>query len=156
MDERRNNATVAPDRDWFDNDELFAELLRTGHQWAERVARELRTHGLHVSVTPMAWRESIECRGEFSDEIDLTVGLRRRKTIDVKSRNLAFTSPEDYPYETALVDTVSGWQAKPRKPAAIVLVSQITARCWSSRPAASRRGRSEAGTTESDGSTTGS
>lgn len=74
----------------------------------------------------MAWRRSIDRRGDFADEIDLTVGRERRRTLDVKSRNIAFTSPADYPYETALVDTVSGWQAKPRKPAAIVLVSQIT------------------------------
>jgi hypothetical protein len=62
--ERTRRAAAAGAVDWFDNDRLFAELLRTGHVWAERVGRELRLQGPHISVTPMAWRESIDRRDE--------------------------------------------------------------------------------------------
>ena len=44
----------------------------------------------------------------------------------MKSRRLRFSGPDDFPYESVLVDTVSGWEAKTHKPAAIVCVSQFT------------------------------
>ena len=72
----------------------------------------------------MEWRASIAERHAFADEYDLTVGSRRPVRVDVKSRRLRFTGPNDYPWPTALVDTVSGWSAKADTPVAIVLVSQ--------------------------------
>jgi hypothetical protein len=113
--------------DWFENDDLFRELLAVGHRWAGVVAAYLRNAGLDVEITPMEWRKTIEHRGEFADEYDLSViGARVPIHVDVKSRALGFTTPEDYPYPTAFVDTVSGWDAKAHKPSAIVLVSQLT------------------------------
>jgi hypothetical protein len=110
--------------DWFENDELFRELLETGHAFAVKVAEALLSEGLAVTVTPMEWRETIEDRHEFADECDLVVGRSRQQVVDVKSRKLRFSGPADFPYRTAFVDTVSGWNAKTRKPIAIVLVSQ--------------------------------
>jgi hypothetical protein len=112
--------------DWFSNDELFRRELEEGHIHAADVAARLRASGLPVAVTPLEWRQSIEDRHTFSDEIDLTVGTRHPSRVDVKSRRLIFDGPGDYPYPTALVDTVAGWEAKARKPVAIVLASQHT------------------------------
>lgn len=111
---------------WFDDDALFVSQLRTGHEFAEYVAERMMREGLAVRVTPIEIRADIEDRHRFADEHDLTVGRHRELRIDVKSRNLRFTSAADYPYPTALVDTLSGWRAKIRKPSAIVLVSQVT------------------------------
>ena len=115
---------MAPD--WFENDDLFREQLRAGHEYATFVADHLRAAGLTIAVTPMEWRATVEARHEFADEFDLVVGHTRRKIVDVKSRKIDFTGPGDYPYPTAFVDTVSGWEAKVHRPAAIVLVSQQT------------------------------
>jgi hypothetical protein len=112
--------------DWFSNDELFRRELEEGHARAEEVAARFRDSGLQVEVTPLEWRHTIEERHRFRDEFDLNVGTRKPCRIDVKSRRLGFTSPADYPYRTALVDTVFGWEAKARKPASIVVVSQLT------------------------------
>jgi len=112
--------------DWFSDTKLFVSQLREGHEFAELVADRMRGHGIAVRVTPMEIRADIEDRHRFADEHDLTVGRHRKIRIDVKSRNLAFTSRANYPYPTALVDTLPGWRAKTFKPAAIVLVSQIT------------------------------
>lgn len=117
---------ISPMSDWFEHEELFVAQLRTGYQFAEYVARRMREREIAVRVTPMEIRDDIEDRHRFADEHDLTVGRHRKIRIDVKSRNLAFTSRADYPYPTALVDTLPGWRAKTFKPAAIVLVSQIT------------------------------
>jgi hypothetical protein len=112
--------------DWFENDALFFRELQTGHEFACLVAERLGRHGLHVEVTPMEVRNDIADRGRFSDEHDLTVGVRAPCRIDVKSRELSFRSASDYPYSTAFVDTTSGWGAKAHRPHAIVLVSQRT------------------------------
>ena len=111
---------------WFENDELFFDELSTGHRFTELVATRLRERGVAAEVTPMERRRTIDDRGEFSSEIDLFAGTDR-KPIEVKSRQLTFgTDPRSYPYRTAFVDTVSGWDAKTRKPVAVVLVSQLT------------------------------
>lgn len=112
--------------DWFENDELFFEELREGHRAAEAVGDALSQRELEVVVTPLEVRERVEDRYDFADEHDLLVGRARPCRIDVKSRGLNFEGPVDYPYETALVDTVAGWRQKTHKPVAIVLVSQAT------------------------------
>lgn len=112
--------------DWFENDELFIRELTEGHQYAHLVADLLTCRGLAVELTPMIVRSSIEARRDFADEYDIKVGERRPAIIDVKSRRLRFTGHADYPYPTALVDTVSGWSAKTHRPDAIVLVSRET------------------------------
>jgi hypothetical protein len=94
--------------DWFEKDELFREQLERGHGYATFVADYLRAAGLTVTVTPMAWRPTVEARHEFADEYDLVVGRTRRKIVDVKSRNLDFTGPADYPYGTAFVSLDGG------------------------------------------------
>jgi hypothetical protein len=112
--------------DWFSNDDLFIEQLRKGHLETQRVARALEAEGLKVEITPFQVRKDIEDRHDFADEHDLLVGEAQPCRIDVKSRDLTFSGPDDYPYETALVDTVYGWTRKIHKPLALVLVSQGT------------------------------
>jgi hypothetical protein len=114
--------------DWFSNDELFAEELHRGHIWARSVASRLREEGLTVEQPEMRWRDSIDDRGRFASEEDLVVPLpEERFLIECKSRNLHFSDdPRSYPFPTAFVDTVSGWDQKRLKPHAVVLVSQHT------------------------------
>ena len=112
-------------KDWFDDEKKFVDRLGTGHRYAQAVAGRLRDRGLAVEVTPMEIREHIDARHEFADEIDLRVGRARRR-VDVKSRGLSFTGPNDFPHPTAFVDTVAGWEHKTYKPCAIVLISQRT------------------------------
>src|SRR4051812_43591168 len=112
--------------DWFENEELFLRQLAIGHQQARYAAGVLRERGIPVQVTPMEVRDTVDDRHRFSDEYDLLVGEGRTAIVDVKSRDLSFTAPDDYPYATAFVDTVAGWDAKTHKPVAILLVSQVT------------------------------
>jgi hypothetical protein len=63
----------------------------------------------------------------WQDQTDLAL-FDGRMRIDIKSRRLCFTSPEDYPTGClpAFVDTTTGYQAKSVKPHAYVIVSQTT------------------------------
>jgi hypothetical protein len=112
--------------DWFENDTLFRQELELGHQWTERIASHLVGEGLDAIAPEMVWRQSIEDRKNFADEQDIIV-RREDILIESKSRRLHFTDdPESFPYTTAMVDTVSGWDQKATKPRAVVIVSQMS------------------------------
>lgn len=114
--------------DWFDNDALFRRELEAGHRWASMVVTRLKEEGVPAELTPLQWREDIKDRHDFAAETDITVPTPSGVIqIESKSRNLRFTDePSSYPYSTAFVDTVSGWNKKPEKPFAVVLTSQKT------------------------------
>jgi hypothetical protein len=121
------------------NDALFHRELLTGHRWATRVGDRLRQQipehcGYDVTVTPMEWRDGLHDLQRFRSEKDIVVGRRGEAecVVEVKSRGLHFTDdPSSYPerFDTAIVDTVDGWDSKVHRDQviAVVLVSQATA-----------------------------
>ena len=112
--------------DWEHNDELFFNELTTGHRWAEYVAEKLRHRKIPCHVKPVDFRKSLDDRDRFENEQDVILESVRG-CLEVKSRRLRFGSePVTYPYSTAFVDTVSGWNKKSPRPLAVVLVSQLT------------------------------
>ena len=111
---------------WEDNDKLFHEELTTGHQWATYVAGLLQDRQIRCHVNPIQFRDTYEDRQRFQNEQDILLDAMPG-AIEVKSRRLTFGSrPESYPFDTALVDTQTGWNRKSPKPLAVVLVSQTT------------------------------
>jgi hypothetical protein len=66
---------------------------------------------------------SIKNASPFFNSKDLMVNGKR---IEIKSRKEAFTSPESFPYKTAIVDTVKKYDKRDDKPFAYVMVSRIT------------------------------
>lgn len=106
--------------------EKFLLRLAEGHQYAQEVARQLVGLGVPVNVTPMEVRRDLADRSRFKGEIDLMVGKR---LVDVKSSSRRWTSKYDIPYDPLYVDTVAGWDSKPRKPCAVVVISQQTKVC---------------------------
>lgn len=112
--------------DWEDNDELFYEELSAGHRWATHVANEMNERHVRCHVKPMEFRENLDDRDRFENEQDITFDIMSG-CVEVKSRRLHFThDPRSFPYGTAFVDTVAGWEKKQPKPLAVVLVSQLT------------------------------
>lgn len=108
---------------WCENDDLFAEELEKGHFWERQVGRFLSSRDLQVEGGEQSFRGSIEEAPEYASIIDLTV---EDIPIEVKSRELKFHTPGDFPYDTAIVDTVSGWEAKEVTPKYVICVSQLT------------------------------
>lgn len=105
---------------------LFRSEAKIGQRWAEQVANSLNSSGVDCYATPLEFAQSIEDRVRFENEQDV-VFTSQAGCIEVKSRRLRFTDdPSTYPYATAFVDTVSGWNKKQPKPLAVVLVSQLT------------------------------
>lgn len=104
----------------------FQSRARAGHEQELRVARLLRHWGYDVPDWELVFRDEADTHliGEYSrTQKDLIV---KDTYLEVKSRTLAFTSRADYPYPTVMLETVSGWAAKERKPDVYVLCSQRT------------------------------
>lgn len=108
---------------WSQNDELFKKELLAGHAWQELPATFFKLHGFEVQTPELKIRESITEASKWLDSTDLIVeGFK----LEVKSRNEIFTSAQSFPYETALVDTVSGYDGKIEKPLAYIMISRPT------------------------------
>jgi hypothetical protein len=112
--------------DWFENDNLFFAELEKGHRYAAEVYRRLKILGIDATVPPHSKRIHIEDRDLYDDETDIIIPGTPPYFIEVKSRDLVFECAHDFPYGTAFVDTVSGWDRKRPKPIAVVLISQVT------------------------------
>lgn len=111
---------------WQENDELFKKFLEEGHFFAGLVADQLRAKGISCIQPRLPFRKDIsENRFYAENDQDLLVTTKRR-VVEVKSRNLEFTKPEDYPFSTAFTVAVDRWKMKKVKPVAVVLISQIT------------------------------
>lgn len=111
------------DMSWEESDALFQRELATGKHCEAVVARELRRQGLVVVNEPMKVRENPEDIPEWTArDTDLLV---EGHAVDVKSTSRHFNGPHDFPFPDPMVDTVSGWRGKAKKPCAVILVSQI-------------------------------
>lgn len=119
------------DINWFENDELFFKELHKGRQYELYIGMLLMNEGFAVKCSPKrdsVKRRNINDRHKFVDQMDLLVGTFEKSPIsfEVKSRNLHFTCPDDYPYETAIVSSVDSWKKRKRKPHVTLLISQKT------------------------------
>lgn len=112
---------------WIQNDELFFKELATGNKWANHVADFLNNNEIKCHSPKMEIRADISDIARFSLNDKDILFEQMSGHLEVKSRNLRFNSDvETYPYDTAFVDTLNGWNQKAEKPLAVVLVSQKT------------------------------
>lgn len=83
--------------------DAFIGRLRKGYEIQTNVAVALLSEGFIVQMPVYS--------EEKSDDYDLLVSPDREKweCIEVKGRNLSYTSPEDFPYDTIFVTTASRW-----------------------------------------------
>lgn len=108
---------------WNRNDALFEAELRKGYKWQLHVASQLEALGYSAISGAYVMRANIADARLFADTADITIGDH---VVEVKSRNLSFTGPDDYPYDTVFIETVSSYDSRARKPALYACVSQLT------------------------------
>ena len=108
------------------SNELFHREASIGQTYAERVALELQKRQIPCYATELEFAKNEADRKRFENEQDVVL-IDQPGCIEVKSRRLNFRNdPITYPYSTAFVDTVIGWDKKDPKPLAVVLISQNT------------------------------
>lgn len=108
---------------WNQNDKLFFSELRNGFNWQSLPALFFKLHGLNVEMPELKVRSSIDEAHNWLSETDLIVNGH---FIEIKSRNESFTTPKSFPYDTIFIDTVSGYDAKEKKPTAYIMISRPT------------------------------
>ena len=101
----------------------FLEELHLARETEYWVAERLLRTNLPVQVEPLVEAETPWEGADFVEQNDVLCGGH---IVEVKGRNLTFTSPEDYPYPTAYLMSVKRWDRRQVKPVAIVLVSLPT------------------------------
>lgn len=109
---------------WHQNDDLFIKELRQGYAWQKFVGMYFELNGLQVQQeSELKIRESIADTHHWTNIPDLVVNGH---ILEIKSRNLNFTSPQSYPFQTVMIETISGFAAKKPKPLAYIIVSRET------------------------------
>lgn len=118
---------------WMENEKLFRSELTEGDQWTRQVGKDLIEAGIaegRIVIPEFHIRESVDDRFKFQNEKDIVVTMPEGQlpvVIECKSRRLEFgDDPASYPYSTAFVDTVTGWERKIPTPFAVVLTSRTT------------------------------
>lgn len=102
------------------DEQRFREDMVLGQRWVEWTARQLAAHDLHGHIPAMKVRSAFEDRAAFRDTGDLYVGQAR---VEVRSLQLAFTDPSNWPGRWVRVDLVGVIDSK-LKAALILFVSR--------------------------------
>lgn len=105
---------------WMNNPELFCSELLKGYLWQLFVGERFRLMGYEVCVPQMSYK-GLKHAKEYLNSRDLTVN---GKIVEVKSRNYKFTSQDDFPFPTILIETKSGFEGKKDRPVMYVSVCQ--------------------------------
>jgi len=100
--------------------EEFKKELLKGHKYQAIVRDKLVEAGLNVEMPSVNFN-----KGTDSGDIFLFVG-DDKYIIEVKSVSKEFTSIEDFPYDTVIVDMEENWNKKKHTPTAYIHISQKT------------------------------
>lgn len=103
----------------------FADALRTGSEYELKVAALLMREGFFCSMPQLPEESDTADYTTHQKDVVVLVG-GRQAVLEVKSRSFAFTGPDDYPYSTVFIDTVSGFDNKKVTPAVVIIISQQT------------------------------
>lgn len=106
---------------WLSDEAEFEQRLRTGRLWELVAAQHLQNLGFDVELSPQGKDGSKLHKNTGDMCINHSSGTH---WVEVKSRNIAFTSPEDYPFKDAIVCRADA--VYQTKPAFFMLVSRAT------------------------------
>lgn len=107
-----------------EDDPTFVDDLRRSQDSVDVAAKWLRSQGYPLVVRPTFVRPTSDQMAEFSDSGDLEIMQR----VEVKQRvDIDFTSADDFPYQTVIVDACHCYdKARPKPYAYIIFNSQLT------------------------------
>lgn len=107
------------------SDEEFKSRLTGGVDAEHYVAERLRSWGFQVQEFGYVFRDSPDQISDFTkNQTDLIVS--GYLNVEVKSRNVKFTSPDDYPYADAALDAQRVFDNKLKRPDLYVIHSRPT------------------------------
>lgn len=107
-----------------DTDPTFPDDLEASRESLMAVASYLSKLGYGVALRPISVRPNVKDWRSYSDQCDLEV----LQPVEVKHRpRIHFTSAEDFPFDTVIVDVCRHWdEAKPKPHAYFVCNASLT------------------------------
>jgi len=108
---------VTQDPNWVPpySDEDFFDQLEKGHQIELQIARRIRDMGFDCPDPVLEKRGSVAEIHRFTEnQTDLKVN--GTVNIEIKSRNLKFTGPHDFPFDDIIVDGKHTFDTKKNRP----------------------------------------
>jgi hypothetical protein len=103
---------------------IFKRELKNGILWQLYVADQFRRRGMEVETPEYSFEPcNVEDIATYIQSKDLMVNGR---IIEVKGRNVDFTTPSSFPYSTIFIDTKDGYDKKDPKPVLYACVSTET------------------------------
>ncbi|WP_155298964.1 hypothetical protein [Deinococcus kurensis] len=107
------------------SDEEFKARLRPGVEAEHYVAERLRAWGFQVQEYGYVFRDHPDQISDFTkNQTDLIVS--GYLNVEVKSRTVEFTSPEDYPFADAAIEAKRVFESKLKRPDLYVIHSRPT------------------------------
>jgi hypothetical protein len=103
----------------------FQDALLRGHQAERDWVEEVRDEGRAVAHGKKTVQPKYDPSGQKVQNPDAVALIR----VEIKQRDLKFTSPEDFPYDSAFVCNINNEGADRTAPLLYVLRSAPT-RCW--------------------------
>lgn len=103
----------------------FSEALQRGHMAERQWVNELQDAGHAVAHGKKLTVPNFNPSKDRCHSPDAVALVR----VEIKQRDLRFTSPEDFPYATAFVRNLSGESSDPTLPLVYILRSAPT-KCW--------------------------
>lgn len=105
----------------------YVKAFTEGHSYNKIVAQYLADNGIPCTVPELQIAKTAEERRRLTiDEKDIVLNLVPH-VLEVKNVSIDFGwEPERFPYPTTIVDTVSSYEDKKKKPVAYVLRSKPT------------------------------
>ena len=114
-------------KSWIDDENFFKHMCEVGRRYEAMVIQKLRDHGIEdIRQLDDGFRKNIsEIKKYTANSKDLLI---KGWPFEVKSRNVYFTSPDDWPekFWPMFLDTVSGFESKKIKPVGYIFISQQT------------------------------
>lgn len=99
--------------------EEFKKELRKGYKYQTIVRDKLIEAGLNIEMP--------ELQEKQSDDGDIYINIKGKEyIIEVKSQSLEFTSIENFPFDSVIVDMEENWNKKKYTPTAYIHISQKT------------------------------
>lgn len=106
-----------------EDDPTFVQDLLDSQSHVIRVGNWLEMCGYEVEIADIKVRDDVRNMAKFADNGDLFVSGNR---LEAKQRMLDFTSREDFPYPTIIVDVAHTWDKADQKPLAYILTNKET------------------------------
>jgi len=98
----------------------FQELLAESDECVWTVMRWASRNGFTVRKQPMAIAPTVDDRFDYKDDADLELCM----PVEVKHLTCDFTGPDDWPFRNFIVDSVSNFETKVRRPWRYICVNR--------------------------------